>query len=148
MPHDILRANINALIDAAKEGRAKGPDSALALEAASGVGKSTIYRILDPREPYSAGIVKVQAIAEQYGLQAWQLLVPQFDPASPPVILTAAQREEVAVMRVIVEQVEVIAGLRGRPDADNAGAPSPGDSNSGTGANPSPKPKRPKTPRP
>ena len=56
------------------------------------VDQTTISRILARKN--AAQIDKIQAIARVFGLDAWQMLTPGFDPANPPVVqLTAIERE-------------------------------------------------------
>lgn len=82
---DALRRNLTALMDAARDGLRSGPPGVLQLEAETDIGKSTLYRILDPREKNPTQLDKLELIAQAYGLQAWQLLVPRLDPLDAPV---------------------------------------------------------------
>lgn len=130
-----IRTNLIALMTAARDREINRPATVLDLEAASGVGKSTIYRILDPGAVNATGIDNLAKIAEAYGLATWQLLVPHLDPREPPKVLTIEEREEIAVMRVVYQQVQAVA--RGtdfhtpRAPGSSAGNPSTGE-NSGT----------------
>jgi hypothetical protein len=146
----VVRENLQGLLDAANDGVIRGPRSRLDLEAQSGVGKSTIYRILDKETANDTSINNLQRIAEAYGLNAWQLLVPHLDPRRPPSILTEKEREDIEIMRIVYQQVNKLAGrdTAAGTDADHppraAGARN-GDSR--TGENPGSKSKRPKAPR-
>ena len=84
-----LRRNLTALMDAARDGLISGPTGVLQLEAATDVGKSTLYRILAPREKTPPQIDTLERIGAAYGLQAWQLLVPRLDPLDPPAMIGA-----------------------------------------------------------
>lgn len=81
---DALRRNLTALIDAANDGLRSGPRGVLQLEAETDIGKSTLYRILDPRVKNPTQLDTLERIAAAYSLQVWQLLVPRLDPVDPP----------------------------------------------------------------
>jgi transcriptional regulator with XRE-family HTH domain len=57
------------------------------------IGPGSVTRIKQQRT--SVGIELIDAIAAVFGVEAWQLLVPTFDPASPPTLapMTAAERD-------------------------------------------------------
>lgn len=143
-PELIVRANLKRLLEAARDGHVAGPATVLDLEAASGVGKSTIYRILSPEPENAAGIALLQRIAEAYNLHAWQLLVPHFDPLDPPAILSPKEREEIAIMRVVFNHVKSVASGNAPSDIPRSG--SNGNGPAGAGPYPGPKPKKHKHP--
>lgn len=66
----------------------------LAREA--GIGPASCVRLKS--QETSIGLELVDKIAAAFGVQTWQLFVPDFDPAAPPSLLpaTAAERELVA----------------------------------------------------
>ena len=64
---DVLLANIRALI-------AENEDSTYSLAKRSGLAQSTISNILSGR--HNIAVAKLEAIAGAYGLEAWQLLLP------------------------------------------------------------------------
>lgn len=143
-----VRVNLAALLAAAGEQTIRGPSTVYELEAISGIGKTTIYRILDPDADYLLTLTTLIKLAAAYELPVWQFLYPQLDPARPPHVLTQAEREEHEQWHVVYLQVQAIANGR----TSNTGAPSPSDGNAGSGENPGPKPlpptKRQKYPRP
>jgi hypothetical protein len=53
------------------------------LRAKAGLGQGTYDRIKDPTKDIQLGVV--HRIGELFGLDAWQLLSPNMDPAKPPV---------------------------------------------------------------
>lgn len=64
----------------------------MGLKRRSGVAQATIGRIL--RRETAADLDTVDALARAYHLMAWQLLVPDLDPANPPINrLTQAERD-------------------------------------------------------
>lgn len=146
----VVRENLQGLLDAANDGVIRGPGSPLELEALSDVGKSTIYRILDPKVANDTSINNLQRLAGAYGLNAWQLLVPRIDPRRPPQVLTDKEREDIEIMRVVYQQVNKLSGRDPgtTPDPDHPRTPSSRNDDSGTGKDSSPKPsKRRKAPR-
>ena len=93
---DALRRNLTALMDACTDGLRSGPTGVLQLESVTGIGKSTLYRILDPREKNPTQLDTLEKIARAYELQAWQLLVPRLDPLDPPATIGG---QRMAVLR-------------------------------------------------
>ena len=54
--------------------------------------QKTISRIL--RMEHSPSIDKLAGLAEAFGLQAWQLLIPHLDPSNPPIVqMTPVEKE-------------------------------------------------------
>ena len=134
----VVRRNLGELMQAAVEGRINGPTTVLDLEVASGVGKSTIYRILDPDVRNDTSMGNLEALAACYGFQGWQLLRPDIKPEEP---------DEVDIAVAVYQQIKRYAG-RGRSDPHNPGKGGASSGDTGTGANSGAKPqKRPKHPR-
>lgn len=88
-----LRVNLKALMTAAKAGQRDGPDGVLALEEDCGVGKSTIYRVLDPKQKYDLGLENLHRIAASYGLPAWALLLPKLQKAKADVVRRRSKKD-------------------------------------------------------
>jgi hypothetical protein len=61
------------------------------LGARTKLGQRTIYRML--RAQTSPRLESLQAVARQFDLQPWQLLVPGLDPKNPPVLRFATKKE-------------------------------------------------------
>lgn len=143
-----MRTNLAALLAAAADGSRDGPATVYSLEAASGIGKTTIYRILSDDPDCLLTLTTLIKLAAAYELPVWQFLYPKLDPLHPPHILTQAEREEHEQWHVVYLQVQAIANGR----ASSPGAPSPSSGNDSAGENPGPKPlppyKRTKYPRP
>lgn len=87
----IVAANVQTLIDYARDhGQPCGDQKSLAKKA--GVSMSTVARIR--KQEAGTSIDALESIANCYGLQAWQLLMPNLDPTNPPVFcMTATERE-------------------------------------------------------
>lgn len=79
---DTLRANLTALLEK-EAGRAlpEGQTGVTALAKKAGKAVSWAQRLLDGTD---TSMSKLEEVAEVFGLQAWQLLVPGFDPENPP----------------------------------------------------------------
>lgn len=84
----ILRANIKTLFAAAKAKGRPGPRSKPELASESGVGQSTIYRLLDPKERENVRLDNLVAIAVALDVPAWALLMPGLDPAKEQVTMS------------------------------------------------------------
>lgn len=94
MPDEDVRAvvavNLQRLIDYAKDNRRPGAD-AKSLAAKAGVTPSTVGRWL--KGDNAAQIDTLETVAKVYKLRAWQLLIPNLDPANPPAVAyTDAER--------------------------------------------------------
>lgn len=76
----------------------------LDLEKRSGVGKSTIDRIR--KGETSARIDNLEALATAFGLSAWQLLVPELDPKTPPAIEGDGLPQKAREMVGLFDQLE------------------------------------------
>ena len=98
---DILARNLKALMS-----WEHGPSSQSELKRRSGVSQATIGRI--DRKESDATIDTLALIARAYGLAAWQLLVPEFDPTNPPVLRAASQEEKklYSRLRSAIEDLE------------------------------------------
>lgn len=105
-PWDALRRNLTALMDAAKDGLISGPPGVLQLEAVTDIGKSTLYRILDPRIKNPTQLDTMVKIAAAYNLQVWHLLVPRLDPLDPPEYVGS---KRMRVLRSVFAQTETAA---------------------------------------
>jgi hypothetical protein len=82
----ILWANLSALMD-----HHWGKENLGRLAKTAGIGASTCTRL--KQQQTSVGVEAVDKIAEVFGLDTWQLLVPNLDPKNPPLlVLTAAER--------------------------------------------------------
>ena len=77
-----LRANLKALLEK-EAGRAlpEGQNGITALAKRAGRATSWAQRLLDDTD---TSMSKLEEVAEVFGLQPWQLLVPGFDPNTPP----------------------------------------------------------------
>lgn len=69
----------------------------LAREA--GIGPATCVRL--KAQETSVGLEVVDRIAAVFGVESWQLFVPGFDPASPPVLLPVTQAERELYTRLL-----------------------------------------------
>lgn len=87
----------------------RGPASQIALGAKVGIGQSTVGRILtgenDPR------IGTLDKIAAAYGLETWQLLVPDLDPKNPPILRSVSPAEEQLYKR-LRDAAEELAAIK------------------------------------
>jgi len=101
----VLAANLAALMAHASDHKDARLSNQVGLESASGVSNSTISRYL--RQEVAAKIDDVQRLAVAYGLQGWQLLFPNLDPANPPVVPYTAT--EMELYKVLKAGAEVIA---------------------------------------
>jgi transcriptional regulator with XRE-family HTH domain len=87
----IVAANVQTLIDYARDRKQPFSDQK-SLAKAAGVSMSTIARIRKQEAGTSVDVL--ESIAKCYGLQAWQLLMPNLDPTNPPVFcMTATERD-------------------------------------------------------
>lgn len=78
MSHKIIAENIASLMAASV-----GLRTQQALGKACGIDQRTIGRILN--QEHSPSIDKLQLIADAFGIQTWQLLIPRLDPKNLPV---------------------------------------------------------------
>lgn len=73
---------------------------------AGGGTNGTVGRMLQGQT--ACGIDQVEQVARVFGLQAWQLLVPNFDPAHPPMLEMDSRRAELlsAELDSIAERIK------------------------------------------
>ncbi len=71
--------------------------SRLAREADIGPGSATRLK----QQQTSVGIELVEKVARLFHLEAWQLLVPGFDPKSPPTLLPMSEAERAFYERLL-----------------------------------------------
>lgn len=98
----MLRQNVQALLDSGI-----GPTSQIALGKKPGAGgQATIGRIVSELGE-NPKLETIDAIAQAYGLQAWQLLVAGMDPKNPPVLapVTKEEKEFWAKVRALYQEV-------------------------------------------
>lgn len=93
-----------------------GPANQSELKRKSGVAQSTIGRILQCET--AATIETLEQIAGVYGLQAWQLLVPDMEPSNPPVLAVASPKERELYQRLKDAVVGIAALDRARYKPD------------------------------
>lgn len=102
----VLWANVSALM---RHHWRKENLSRLAREANIGPGSAS--RIKD--QETSVGIDIVQAVADVFGLQPWQLMTPGLDPKSPPAyVMPASEYRHYLAMK------EVLSGLTREPQPE------------------------------
>lgn len=90
----VLWASVSALMRHHWEGENL---NRLAREAK--VGPATCVRLKGQQT--SIGLEVVDRIAAVFGVETWQLFVPGFDPASPPVLLPVTQAERELYTRLL-----------------------------------------------
>lgn len=83
---NVLWANVQALMR-----KHYGQDNLSQLARDCDIGLGTTTRI--KQQKTSVGLDIVERIAERFGVQPWQLLVPGFDPDSPPTLLPVSSQE-------------------------------------------------------
>lgn len=101
-PRQILRRNVQALLDSGI-----GPTSQMALGKKPGTGgQPTIGRIVSDQGE-NTKLETIAAIADAYGLEAWQLLVAGMDPKNPPALapVTKEEKEFWERLRKLYEEV-------------------------------------------
>lgn len=85
-----------------------------ALAKAAGIGNGTAQRIHEMTA--DASLSTIEAIATHYGLLPWQVLVPDLNPANPPVFLmTATERKLYDDLARSVASVSEIRATYERP---------------------------------
>jgi len=91
----VLAANVNKLIDWAKDRRAEDltSNAKIAKRIGGGFSSNTVGRAR--RGDGSLGIGKVAQLAKAFGFTAYQLLTPGFDPSDPPEVVSEAQEKDV-----------------------------------------------------
>jgi transcriptional regulator with XRE-family HTH domain len=90
----ILAANLEQL-----QARHKDLQSTPSIERATAemgegkkISKSVIQQVQKGKTPFN--LDDLQTLAELFGLDAWQLLVPQIDPEHPPVLTSVGPTED------------------------------------------------------
>jgi transcriptional regulator with XRE-family HTH domain len=94
MPHDdprvVLASNLRVLLDYARDRHLPYAD-AKSLARKAGLTPSTVGHWLKAEN--AAQIDKLERLASVFKLRAWQLLIPNLDPANPPAVpYTDAER--------------------------------------------------------
>lgn len=90
-PNQTVAANLRALMLHAGMAN-KGEPNQSELARASGADQRTVGRILSRNQ--SPTVEMLETIARAFGLRAWQLLIPDLDPANPPVVvMSEAERQ-------------------------------------------------------
>lgn len=82
-----------------------GEENQSELARESKVSQATIGRIM--RQEVSAGVVNIAKLARAFGLNAWQLTVPDLDPKSPPVLRKLNATEEELYRRIATAATEL-----------------------------------------
>lgn len=119
-----LADNVQKLLDdAAARGKTYGTMKGLAKRA--GIGATTIRRILD--KDGSPRVDNVDAIARVFGLQAYQLLLPDWPVSNPPVIpYTETEKRLYRGVAAMAKELALPGGAHEHdesPDSDPAANP-------------------------
>lgn len=88
----ILSTNLTKLVEQV------GVDSQNRLGKRSKVAQTSIGRYI--HKTVSPSVDKLEKIAHSFGLEAWQLLVPGFDPAHPPTLQAMSERERELMVKL------------------------------------------------
>lgn len=86
-----------------------GPSSQIAFAKKAGIGEGTVSRAR--RGDGNTTIANLDAMARAVRLAAWQLLLPDLDPTSPPRVVSGSDLVEVAPPASIVEVLDVKLSL-------------------------------------
>lgn len=100
----VVAANVQKCLDSGL-----GPSSEMGLGKKIKGGQSTIGRILSGENNTRIGTL--DRIAEVYGLDVWQLLVPDLGPKNPPVLRSVSPAED-ALYERLRETVESINAVK------------------------------------
>lgn len=87
-----LADNIRALMEASATIKSTPKLQAATEKLGRKVSDSTLSRTLNCETPLNIDLVEV--VAQAYGLDAWQLLVPSLDPNRPPVLRSIGTTED------------------------------------------------------
>lgn len=79
----VLASNLRTLLDYARDNKLPFAD-AKSLGKKAGLTGTTVGRWL--KGSHAAQIDKLEALAYVFRLRAWQLLIPNLDPANPPAV--------------------------------------------------------------
>ena len=90
---EILTANLKRLMDEANPRKTQAQ-----VATAGGMQQRTVGRIKNG--DMVPTLIQLQALAKAFRLQPWQLLVPDLDPKSPPVLIMD-QRQAEAIERLV-----------------------------------------------
>lgn len=77
------------------------------------IGKTVIQQVQKCKTPFN--LDDLQTLAELFGLDAWQLLVPQIDPEHPPVLTTVGETETEMYKRMKAAREALDEILAGQP---------------------------------
>lgn len=107
----VLADNIAAM----REAKPQGGQRAWAKRI--GIGEATLIRMV--KGDSDVQMSSVQAVAEGFGLQLWQILVPGLDPANLPVYISHGEQRLYKRWKArAVEDAEAIVGAKVLPPAD------------------------------
>lgn len=114
---EVLAANLRALMAASDRYGSTLAVERRTAELGCKVGKSTVGRMTLAETPVNLDYLDV--LAQVFGLDAWQMLVPGLSPVNPPVLRSIGETEEQLYrkMRDIAAQVARLA----EPPAPNYG---------------------------
>lgn len=76
-----------------------GEENLNRLAREAGIGPASCVRL--KKQETSIGLELVDRIASVFHVETWQLFVPGFDPASPPVLLPVTQAERELYTRLL-----------------------------------------------
>lgn len=114
----MIAVNLERLLDADEVRRgARLTHAALAKRAR--VGQGTIGRMT--RGENGPGVDTLEAVALVFGCRAWQLLIPDLDPAAKPQLMTAGVRQELDELRAMRRNLEELARGRAGPQLQSTG---------------------------
>lgn len=98
----VLWASVRALMI-----REHGKENINQFHKRTGVPLGTLGRIKEQNT--GVGLEVIDRIAGTFGLAGWQLLVPGFDPAAPPVLRAAKNGEAIMYERFLAAARELVA---------------------------------------
>lgn len=94
----------------------------LGISRVTGLSRTSILRAV--RKDGACGIDVAQSIARAYGLDAWQMLIPDLDPSNPPIVsVTPAERQLWERIRSVAKQLKDDEREDGK--TDDVGVPRP-----------------------
>lgn len=96
--HEAFRTNLKRLMQ-----EHEPPMSQPVLASASGVGQRSIGRILLGEQ--NPTLEMCDKLARVFNLRTWQLLQPDLDPANPPELVTAKEREMIARWKALMQDL-------------------------------------------
>jgi transcriptional regulator with XRE-family HTH domain len=117
---EIIARNVQALIDAQADANGSLTTSR-AIAKAAGVSHSTVQRVVGQRpEAKWPSLDNIDRVARAFGFSAYQLLIEDFDPADPPLVMSPAVRRELRELRLMRRSLEALA-QHGTPTESNPG---------------------------